>query len=706
MGRLIARKESLKDPKRPSDPTETSKILKKNKGSQAIEGVTLNVWEVEDMRSSPQAFRSMPNQKFLILHKIFNDELPKMPRGAIIPAMMSESADQHAIRRRREIQLVVQDDVLRLMRIRDILHLILSYPMRIGYEYFLMKWITCAYKLGFADDDLEFYGDQEFYILKRSVQQLLSESPLRYVQVLIPKEITKGGSVSSEASLKHAPQPMHYLATHLALQQLARILTSHTKLYRSFLGIINIQNIWFSTRNDAEKQTVSANIQANSRIRAAFDDLEIIDLNQTTSAKSRTKKYGNNKCLFLVVDGDGDKKLDPKKVSLPIKGHSQHVVAFITSAQENDELCKKVDLTIKTEDHLLPWVLFCNIVGSEILHSSSAIHEIAVQIVEKCGGHLLATILMAQSLKHVNDVRVWETALEKLSYRDREAIVNAFFNIIKADVISGREKIRLIRCLMVFKFQDVIMSYDQLLALWVSEQLVDTEDEAKSILQNFLECSVLLKFKCPKGWYILLHEDIKVILHAFEQEICENLSEGALESTISDLQVLNLSYTHVRNLYAVNAMPHLEELNLEGCMLETLPEAIFKLQKLETLSLENCLQLLELPPLIIKLENLKTLKLGGCKQLKTLPQEIWELQDLEVCDLSGTQITHLPQFLYLPKLTSLLLGDNLNLMKISSSIFDHVPLLTILNLSRTSIHDLPSSIFNLHGLKKIYLKDC
>ncbi|KAI9072191.1 hypothetical protein K1719_045858 [Acacia pycnantha] len=74
MGRQVAREESLKDPKGLSDPNEISKILKKNKGSEAIEGIRLNVLEIEDMRSSSQAFPSVPNQKFLILHENFNDE--------------------------------------------------------------------------------------------------------------------------------------------------------------------------------------------------------------------------------------------------------------------------------------------------------------------------------------------------------------------------------------------------------------------------------------------------------------------------------------------------------------------------------------------------------------------------------------------------------------------------------------------------------
>ncbi|KAI9107328.1 hypothetical protein K1719_021716 [Acacia pycnantha] len=151
---------------------------------------------------------------------------------------------------------------------------------------------------------------------------------------------------------------------------------------------------------------------------------------------------------------------------------------------------------------------------------------------------------------------------------------------------------------------------------------------------------------------------------------------------------------------------YLKELNLKGYKVETLPEAIFKPHKIEILSLEHCSQLLELPPQIAKLENLRELRLSGCERLETLPQEIWELPNLEVCDLSGTHITELPPSLNFPNLRSLLLGNNLNLMKIPSTFFHHAPLLTVLDLSRTSIHELPSSIFNLKQLRELYLKDC
>ncbi|KAI9121023.1 hypothetical protein K1719_008056 [Acacia pycnantha] len=595
-------------------------------------------------------------------------------------------------------------DWLRLLRTRDFLHLILSYPMRIGYEDILKKWIYNASQIS----------------LRRGLKHILyDDSPLRYVQAVIPQDIAtkiiNGGRVSSEKPLKQVPQPIILLATHLALHQLTLTLTSDTIPYSRRALDKKIQNIRFSAINDAEKRTVVENIRANSQIRATFGDLEIFDLNHIDDQTQREKALLNlatrrRSQLVLVVDGDGDKKLDPQKVILPINRDSKNVVVFVTtrsSAWQNDYLSINVDLTVKTEDHLLPWELFCKIVGGELLHSSIAIQEIALQIVEKCGGHLLAIILIAQSLKHVTDAQTWELALKKLRYR--EAIVNAFlFNIIWANVNCETKKFRLLRCLMTFKSLDGKMtSDDELFDRWFSEQLVDTKDEAKSILQNFMECSLLLQFEDTPGRHnIQLPEDIKIILHAMGEEIPENLSEGALESTISDLQVLNLSNAHMQNLYAVNTGDDVKELNLEGCMEKRLPEAIFKLQKLETLSLEHCSQLLELPPQIAQLKNLKQVRLSGCERLETLPQEFWELPNLEVCDLSGTHITDLPPSLNFSNLSSLLLGTNLNLMKIPSSFFDEVPLLTVLDLSHTSIRELPRSIFNLKQLTELYLKDC
>ncbi|XP_054777403.1 uncharacterized protein LOC129285660 [Prosopis cineraria] len=112
---------------------------------------------------------------------------------------------------------------------------------------------------------------------------------------------------------------------------------------------------------------------------------------------------GQNKShrnLVLLVDGDGDKKVDLRKVSMPLnKLYSTDVVVIITtesSAPQNDELAYEVDVRIRIEDHVLPWEVFCKNVGRELVHSSSAIQRVAVRIVEECAGHLLAIVFMAK----------------------------------------------------------------------------------------------------------------------------------------------------------------------------------------------------------------------------------------------------------------------------------------------------------------------
>ncbi|KAI9107360.1 hypothetical protein K1719_021748 [Acacia pycnantha] len=667
----------------------------------------------------PLALKSRCVDRKVKLESLSPDEVWKMPRHE------KESSSKSTTPSGKLDQLLQY--MLSLMRIWSFSHLILSYPLRIGHEEFLKQWMNNVYKLCFADGD----GGANIDSLRTRVRHLISESPLRYVQAVIPDDITKdiinGGSVSMETPFEDMPGPIQFLANHLALHQLTDTLTSRT-IPHSQLALDEIQNIWFSISDDAEKQTVVKNIQENSRIRSAFDHLHIIDLSQigdeaqrelelsslktsldqTTRAESLANHDRRSRHLVLVVDGNGDKKLDPQKLSLPIKRDSEDVVVFITTLSSDDELSKKVDLTIKTEDHLLPWELFCNIVGSEILHSPCDIHEIAVHIVEKCGGQLLAIILMGKSLKDEKDVQIWELALQKLRNVDREAIVNAFFNVIWENVDSESKKILLIRCLMVFRFQDLMMSDDQLFARWFSEKLVDTEEEAKRILQNFVECCVLLQFEGPLGRYILLPEDIKIILHALRGEIPDNLSEETSASTFSNHRVLKLSNTHMRNLYAASTLPQLKELNLEGCMLETLPEAVFKVQKLESLSLEHCSQLLELSQQITNLENLKELRLAGCERLEKLPHEIWELHKLEILSLGQCwRLSGLPQEIAkLQNLKELRLAGCEQLEALPQEIWELHKLETLSLEQCRQLLELSSDIDKLKNLKELRLAGC
>ncbi|KAL4349579.1 hypothetical protein HN51_030728 [Arachis hypogaea] len=75
-------------------------------------------------------------------------------------------------------------------------------------------------------------------------------------------------------------------------------------------------------------------------------------------------------------------------------------------------------------------------------------------------------------------------------------------------------------------------------------------------------------------------------------------------------------------------------------------------------------------------------------------------------ELAGNKISELPKSPACLELKVLMLQSNADLTKIPSSFFGQMPLLCILNLSYTSVRELPSSLFFLEQLRELYLKGC
>ncbi|KAL2343201.1 hypothetical protein Fmac_004486 [Flemingia macrophylla] len=90
----------------------------------------------------------------------------------------------------------------------------------------------------------------------------------------------------------------------------------------------------------------------------------------------------------------------------------------------------------------------------------------------------------------------------------------------------------------------------------------------------------------------------------------------------------------------------------------------------------------------------------------TEPPNIRQWHRLIQIELMDNKIYELPHSPDCPKLKVLLLQGNSDLFDISDSFFDHMPLLQQLDLSYTSITNLPPSIFKLTQLKKLYLRGC
>ena len=128
------------------------------------------------------------------------------------------------------------------------------------------------------------------------------------------------------------------------------------------------------------------------------------------------------------------------------------------------------------------------------------------------------------------------------------------------------------------------------------------------------------------------------------------------------------------------ALGKLRRLRLDGfCCLETLPEAVGDLSRLEILQITGCNKLKKLPKRIGSLFALRTLKLAGLKALEEMPDTIGELKSLQKLTVWECSLRRLPASLgMLSALEKLELGEH-------------------------RLRGLPAEFENLKSLKELYI---
>ena len=166
----------------------------------------------------------------------------------------------------------------------------------------------------------------------------------------------------------------------------------------------------------------------------------------------------------------------------------------------------------------------------------------------------------------------------------------------------------------------------------------------------------------------------------------------------------------------------LEELNLTGASITSLPKSITKLKKLTKLDLSQCLnlkslpadigeltgltqldmeiilpnigQLSTLPDSIVNLTNLTEIK-AGQQQLKSLPEQIGKMSGLTAIYVEGNQLTRLPDSIGQLKNLGILQAQRNNLVEIPASIGNLS--LGQLFLQGNQLTSLPEEISELEG---------
>ncbi|KAG5015492.1 hypothetical protein JHK85_021628 [Glycine max] len=547
---------------------------------------------------------------------------------------------------------VSYEELSRLMRIRDLMSLLLTYPMKMDEGGKLKSCISA-----FPEWKAQLLSTDHDTIVMDKPWRVLTEKALGCMKGFMPTEIISKIESGERSIFNHndadaIPKAILHLTVDLAVNQLIQTL---------FSGDYYARYISLSSRNLAEKRSVVNKIEAafeekHNMFGIDKDFLSALWINSSTyktDAEIRVQEEINNKMaagfsetkggeekmnrhLVIVVDADSNKKLDLHKVRFP----TGVVVVLITTELKDDDfrITSMMDLNIRTQDHLLPWELFCSYVGSSKVCSSLVIQRIAVQIVKECHGHLLAVVLVANYLKNVEDVKQWQVALDKLSsslnpsydYRDSDGIgisrvmVNAFVDIIWED-IDDTQKLCLELSLSVHNIK-----IGKRLAILVSDWADILSGHTQEMKLNSNEF----------GEYI---RHIRVLLDRF---VFLKIERG-------DVYLPVETYDIIKSLHTLN------------------PSIIR----------HDALGFLE-PPCIERWHNLIRI----------------ELMDDKICEL--------PESPECPKLRVLLLQGNVDLMDIPDSFFEHMPLLQQLDLSYTSIRDLPSSVSKLTQLKKFYLRGC
>nr|POF04641.1 tmv resistance protein n [Quercus suber] len=166
--------------------------------------------------------------------------------------------------------------------------------------------------------------------------------------------------------------------------------------------------------------------------------------------------------------------------------------------------------------------------------------------------------------------------------------------------------------------------------------------------------------------------------------------------TLSGCSRLNKLPTNLGNLVC------LDNLGVIGIAISELPSSVEHLTRLTSLNLSDCKDLLSLPDTICSMTYLKEPILSGCSTLHRLPKNLGNLTGLKELDVNKTAIRELPSSLeHLSNLTSLNLSDCKELLSIPNATCNITNIKTLFLSGCSKLEDLPENIGNLIGLKKL-----
>ncbi|GMN72124.1 hypothetical protein TIFTF001_055215 [Ficus carica] len=322
------------------------------------------------------------------------------------------------------------------------------------------------------------------------------------------------------------------------------------------------------------------------------------------------------------------------------------------------------------------WALFVKTLGNQTLLSDQ-IEGIAESLVEECDGLPLGIIVMAGSMKGVEDICEWRHALEEI--RDvKHDDMHRVFHVLEYSYrkLNGSPKVQ--ECFLYCSLypEDEWIRRDELIERFIDEKLVDGMKSRKSqfdeghVILNRLENICLLEGSER-------HEHVK------------------MHDLVRDMAIRVTRVGPPR--FLVQARMKLEDIPNEEKWSEDLVRVSLMANNIKSIPFNSS------PP---KCPTLLTLLLCNNEFLRVIPRLFcMHMKSLTVLDLSDTSIESLPSSISnLESLTALLLRNCEQLRLVPS--LENLTALRRLVLEGSAIEEVPKGLEKLINLRYLSFENC
>ncbi|GLU05990.1 hypothetical protein SLE2022_230600 [Rubroshorea leprosula] len=405
---------------------------------------------------------------------------------------------------------------------------------------------------------------------------------------------------------------------------------------------------------------------------------------------------------FVLILDDVWEKFSLKEVGIPDPKAQNGCKVVVTS--RSIEVCSYMSCKIVKVQPLLQkesLKLFLDTVGDGVL-KVPGLEEILKLIVKECAGLPLAIVVIAGSMRGVDDVNVWRNALAEL--RDRVKSVkdsnDEIFNRLRFS-FDRLDSLEVKNCFLYCSFfkEDYVFSRRELIECWIDEGIIfdglpsreAAYDRGHAIIDR-LEKNFLLEkdyrtvglggsaMSIPGAKMHDVVRDMAIISigpeFGYMIKAGMNLVELPDEhGWVKDPKKLSLMENNILKV-PLSLSPKCSTLSTlilsSNSNLSEIPESFFgEMLTLKVLDLSST-AVETLPTSISKLKNLSTLRLQLCKKLKYLPS-LANLKGLKKLDLHRAGIEVVPQgmgmlisleyldLLFCPNLKEIPIGLLLNL---------------------------------------------